>query len=308
VPSDGAFLIQQDFTVDLMKDAFAEGQLAGDCSSTEVGANSDGLRVAYVDETSRATGSRWGGVQIYRGAEADAATAKKPKIGEWEARVYDLIGLAYMTERLLADAPAMQSVFSQAFTSEFSFVIDDEIVRGTGAGQCLGLKNSAALVTVTKETGQTAATVLAENIIKMWARLLPRAKAGATWYVNQEVEQQLQTMQIGTGTSGQLVYMGPGGLSGNQYGTIYGRPVKVTEQCDAPGTVSDVILANLRQAYQIVTKGGLQAADSIHVRFVNNERTFRWISRVGGAPRLKSALTPYKGSNTLSDHVMLGAR
>jgi HK97 family phage major capsid protein len=310
VPSDGSFLIQQDFVVDLTKDAFNEGQLAADCSSTEVSASSDGLRVAYVDETSRATGSRWGGIQIYRGAEADSATAKKPKIGEWETRVYDLIGLAYMTERLLLDAAAMQSVFSQGFASEFAFVVDDEIVRGTGAGQCLGIVNSPALVTVTKETGQLAATVVAENISKMWARLMPRAKAGASWYINQEVEQQLQFMQIGTGVSAQLVYMPPGGFSGQKYGTIYGAPVKVVEQCSAPGTVGDIILANLRQAYQLVTKGGLQAMDSIHVRFINNERTFRWVSRVGGAPRLKSALTPYKGSAsaTLSDHVVLGTR
>ena len=308
VPSDGAFLIQKDFATDLVKDTFNEGQLAADCSSTPISENSDGLLVAYIDETSRATGSRWGGVQVYRGAEADSATAKKPKIGEWEARVYDLIGLAYMTERLLRDAPAMQSVFSDAFVSEMAFTIDDEIIRGTGAGQILGLKNSPALVTVPKETGQLAATVVVENIQKMWGRLLPRAKPGAAWYINQEVEQQLQNFQIGTGATATLVYMPAGGISGAQYGTIYGRPVKVVEQCDAPGTVSDIILMNGKQAMKLVTKDGLQADNSIHVRFVNNERTFRWIMRVGGAPRLKSALTPYKGVNTLSDHIMLAAR
>ncbi len=307
VPSDGAFLIQQDFSVDLMKEAMGEGQLANKCSTTEVSANSDGLQVAYVDETSRATGSRWGGIQIYRGAEADAATAKKPKIGEWECRVQDLIGAAYMTERLLQDAPAMASVFEEGFRAEFAFVIDDEIIRGTGAGQCLGIKNAGATVSQAKESGQLAATVIAENIINMWSRLTPRSKSRAEWFINQEVEPQLQTMQIGTGTSGQLVYMAPGGLSGSSYGTIYGRPVNVVEQCDAPGTVSDIFLADLSQ-FKLVTKGGVQGDNSIHVRFLNNERAFRWIARISGAPKLKQPVTPYKGTKTLSPFVTLAAR
>ena len=307
VPSDGAFLIQQDFTVDLTKDMFGEGSLAAECSSTEVSDNSDGLLVAYVDETSRATGSRWGGIQVYRAAEAETATAKKPKIGEWEARVFDLIGLAYMTERLLRDAPAMQSVFEEGFRAENAFTIDDEIIRGNGAGQCLGWLNSPALVSQAKESGQTADTVVAENIINMWGRLLPRAKARANWYINQEIEKQLLTMQIGTGASGQLVYMPAGGLSGAQYGTIYGRPVKILEQCSAPGDVGDIILAD-PTGFKLVTKDGTQQAESIHVKFLTNERTFRWVTRVGGRPKLKSALTPYKGTLTLSDHVALAAR
>jgi HK97 family phage major capsid protein len=307
VPSDGAFLIQQDFSVDLMKEGFNEGQLAAKCSTTEVSGSSDGLLVAYVDETSRATGSRWGGIQIYRAAEADSATAKKPKIGEWELRLADLIGAAYMTERLLQDAPAMQSVFNEGFLSEFAFVIDDEIIRGTGTGQCMGLKNSGATVSQTKESGQAVGTVVAENIINMWSRLTPRSKKNAEWYVNQEVEPLLQSMQIGTGASGQLVYMAPGGLSGSAYGTIYGRPVNVVEQCDAPGTVGDIILADLSQ-YKLITKGGIQGDSSIHVRFLNNERTFRWIARVSGAPKLKTPITPDKGTKTLSPFVTLAAR
>jgi HK97 family phage major capsid protein len=307
VPSDGSFLIQQDFSVDLLKESMGEGQLASRCSTTEVSANSDGLEVAYIDETSRATGSRWGGIQIYRGAEADSATAKKPKIGEWTLRLADLIGAAYMTERLLADAPAMQSVFEEGFKAEFAFVVDDEIIRGTGAGQCMGILNATCTVSQAKESGQVADTVVAENIINMWSRLLPRSKPNSAWFINQELEPQLQSMQIGTGASGQLVYMPAGGLSASPFGSIYGRPVVVVEQCSAKGDVGDIILADLSQ-YKLITKGGVQGDNSIHVRFLNNERTFRWIARVNGAPKMKQTVTPYKGALTLSPFVTLAAR
>ena len=309
VGGDGGFLIQKDFTVDLMKEGFESGALSSRCSVTEIGANSDGLEVVTIDEKSRATGSRWGGVQIYRAAEADTVTAKKPKIKKWESRLEDLMGVAYLTERLLQDAPAMASVFQEAFRDEFGFVLDDEIFRGTGAGQCLGILNAPVTVSVAKETGQLADTVVAENISNMWARILPRSKARGFWFINTEVNPQLDQLQIGTGTSGQLVYMPAGGLSESPFGRIKGRPVIEIEHCSALGDVGDICFLDLTQ-YKLITKGGIQAADSIHVRFLYNERTFRWVSRVNGAPKHNSPITPYKGAaaNTLSPFVTLAAR
>lgn len=307
VGADGGFLIRKDFSATLISEAFETGILSQRCDSQEISANADGLEVPYVNETSRATGSRWGGVQVYRRAEADTVTATKPGLGLWECRLEDMMGLAYVTERLMQDAGAMAGVFSRAFRSEMGFKLDDEIYRGTGTGQCLGVLTSDALVTVAKETGQAADTVVAENIINMWSRLLPRSKANAVWVINTEVTPQLHQMQIGTGASGQLVYLPPGGLSGAPYGTIYGRPVLEVEQASALGDLGDIALLDLSQ-YMLITKGGIAEDQSIHVRFIYNERALRWTTRVNGAPKIKSALTPYKGSKTLSPFVTLAAR
>jgi HK97 family phage major capsid protein len=134
-----------------------------------------------------------------------------------------------------------------------------------------------------------------------------RWRTSATWFINQNVESQLQNMQIGLGVSGALVYMPPGGLSGVPYGTIFGRPVQPIEQCATLGTVGDIILFAPQQ-YKLIRKGGLQSDMSIHVKFTSNERTFRWIMRVNGGPKLKTAITPYKGSETLSSMVTLATR
>ena len=311
VGGDGGFLIQKDFAVDLTKEGFESGALASRCSQTEIGPNADGLEVVVIDEKSRATGSRWGGVQVYRRAEAESATATKPKISKWESRLEDLLGLAYMTDRLLQDAPAMAAVFQEAFSDEFSFVIDDEIFRGTGAGQMMGVLNAPVTVSQAKETGQDAATIVADNILNMWARVLPRSKASSVgaWFINTETTPQLTKMQIGTGVSGQLVYMPPGGLSGSPYGSIYGKPVVEIETASALGTVGDISYLDLSK-YKLITKGGIQATDSIHVRFLFNERTFRWITRINGAPKFNSPITPYKATSgkTLSSFVTLATR
>jgi len=60
--------------------------------------------------------------------------------------------------------------------------------------------------------------------------------------------------------------------------------------------------------YYLATKGGMKFASSMHVQFLTDEMTFRVTYRVDGKPALSSAITPYKGSSTLSPFVGLAAR
>ena len=306
VGSDGGFLVQHDFSADLFKRAYETGILASRCMPIEISANSNGVEAPFIDETSRANGSRWGGVQVYRRGESDTVTATRPKIGKWQLELEDMMAIAYATDRSLEDASALGQIFSEAFSDEFAFKLDDEIVRGNGAGQCLGIINSGCVVTTAKEASQTADTVNANNIVKMWARMWPRSKANAVWLINPELMEQLPLMTLGTGTVNML-FMPPGGLTTAMFGTLFGRPVIEVEQCSGIGDLGDIILADLSQ-YVLARKGGLKADQSMHVRFLYTEQAFRWVTRVNGQPKWKSALTPYKGTKTLSPFVMLEAR
>ncbi len=308
VGPDGGFMIKKDYAIELISKGEKAGALSSRCSTQEISGDSDSLEVVTLDEYSRATGSRWGGVRVYRKAEADTVNASQPKLGTWERRLEDMMGLAYLTDRLMQDASAIGTVFDEGFTEEFAFKLDDEILRGTGAGQCLGLIGHPATIAVAKETGQAAKTIVAENIMNIWARCPYRHRARGAWFYNVEAEPQLQQMQIGTGTSAQLVYLPPGGLRGAaDFGTIYGRPCIPIEQADALGTLGDIGFYDLGE-YKLITKGGIAADNSIHVRFIYNERALRWVLRVNGAPKWKTVLTPYKGANTLSPYLMIAAR
>lgn len=305
VASDGGYLIQKDFTTALLSRMNTLGEVKNRVTTIGVSPNADGLKAPVVDETSRATGSRWGGVQVYWGAEADAATAKKPKLRIMEWNLHDLIGLAYATNRLLQDASALGSIFSQAFSEEMNFMIEDSLIRGTGAGQPLGLLNASCTVSVAKETGQAAATIVYENLVKMYARLWSRSRANAVWFINQDVEPQLNLL-LHQGATGVIpaafITLGPDGVL-----RIMGKPVIPVEYCSTLGTVGDIILADMTQ-YVAIDKGGIQSDQSIHVRFTTNENTFRFIYRYDAQPTWSSALTPYKGSNTLSPFITLATR
>lgn len=304
VPADGGFAVQTDFSTALLDKAHQTGIIASKVFRIPLGENSNSIKLPAIDETSRVTGSRWGGIQVYYAAEADTVTAKKPKFRLVELSLKKLFGLSYATDELLQDFSAYEAILNRALPEEFGFQIDDDILNGTGAGKPLGINNHPALVVVAKEAAQAAASVVAANVLKMFARMPARLIAGAEWFLNQDVLPQLPQMVIGT----QPVYMPPTGMVGaSPFGTLLGRPINVIEQAETVGTQGDIIFANFGE-YVMIEKGGLQSASSMHVRFLNDEMTFRWTLRLDGQPGWNAALTPAKGANTLSPFVELAVR
>jgi len=307
VGSDGGFLIQQDLTTKLYEDLFGNGLIAGQCEKLPISANSNSIKVNGFDETSRAS-STAGGIIVYHDEEAGLKTASKPKFRKVELSLKKLIGMCYLTDELIMDAPAMETRVSSAFQSAFNFQIQDDIINGTGAGMALGIMNAGCLVSVAKETGQGAATIVAENIVKMYSRRFAAQTANYAWYYNQDIEPQLFLMSAAVGTGGTPIYMPPGGLSASPYGRLMGLPAYAIEQCATLGTQGDIILANFRDGYLMAEKGGLQQDMSIHVRFLYDESVLRFVLRMDGQPWRASALTPYKGSNTQSHFITLDTR
>jgi HK97 family phage major capsid protein len=301
-PSDGGFLVQQDFVTELLKRTYETGILASRAKKIPISTNANGMKINAVDEDSRANGSRWGGVQTYWEGEADELTGSKPKFRQLELSLKKLTGLCYATDELLQDAAALEAVIRQAFAEEFGFKIDDAILDGSGEGEPLGILKSGAIVKVEKEKDQTD-IITVENLIKMWNRLWARSRANAVWYINQELEPYLYTLKLGD----KPVYIPAGGLSEKPYGTLFGRPVIPLEQCSAAGDIGDIVLADIGQ-YLLIDKGGVKAASSIHVRFLYDESVFRFIYRVDGKPIWNKPLTPYKGSSSVSPFVTLAKR
>lgn len=306
VPSDGGFLVRHDYSTMLLDRAIEEAMLAPLCTEIPIGAEADGLDMPYIKETSRAEGSRWGGVQVYWRAEADTVTASQPEFDFHDLRLQELMGIAYATNRLLRDARALESVFELAFASEMSFKLDDAIFRGNGVGKPLGITNSSGpRAQQAKETGQAADTIVSENISKMWTRVLSKSKGRGVWLYNSEVSEQFDGMFYPAGTGGiatRVVTYNDDGVA-----RIKGRPAMEIEQASALGDEGDLVFADLTR-YVLIRKDGLDAQESMHVRFLYGENTFRWTMRVNGKPVDESEITPYKGSNTQSAFVTLANR
>lgn len=307
VPADGGFFVQTDHSQNLFQLAHDMGELMQRVRSIPIGANSNGLTMNAIDETSRATGSRFGGIQGYWVAEGNTITTSKPTFRQMELRLNKLAAAMYATDELLADTTALGAVAEQAVSEEIMWLTEDSYLNGTGSGQPKGILNSNALVTISKETGQDANTIVAQNIFKMWSRMWSRSRRNAVWFINQDIEPQLFGLELPIGTGGVPVYLPPGGLSESPYGRLMGRPVIPIEYSATLGTVGDIMLLDLSQ-YLTIDKGDVESAESIHVQFLTDEMTFRWIYRIDGQPAWRSALTPANGSNTQSPFIALATR
>jgi len=307
VPADGGFLVQTDFVSELLRRTYDTGVLPSRCKKFQISTNANKISMPAVAETSRADGSRWGGIQAYWKDEAAAKSESAPKFRKVELELNKLVGLVYLTDELLEDASMLNSFVSEGFAEEFGFKLDDAIINGTGVGQPLGILNAPALVTLTPPVGQTATTITYNNVSNMRSRLYTRSWPSAAWFINQNCEVELDNMVMPAGAGAVPVYLPPTGVSGSRYNTLYGAPVIPIEQCQTLGTVGDIILADLSQ-YILIDKGPMQSAASIHVKFTYDETCLRFVYRCDGQPWWVSALTPKNSTDTVSPFVVMGTR
>jgi HK97 family phage major capsid protein len=308
VSSDGGFMVQQTFVKGLMDSIMAKSTTLSRITTIPIGAGFNGIEMTALAETSRANGSRFGGARAYWANEGGTATATKPKLRTINMKLEKLLAFAYVTEELMRDASALEAFVRKVYSDEMAFVLDDAIFNGTGVGQPLGILNCPALVSVAKETGQAADTIVFQNLSKMWSRLAPAAQTRAVWFVNQELQPELDSMALAVGTGGVPVYMPAGGISASPYATIKGRPVIPVEQCTKLGDKGDIYLCDMSD-YIGIDKGGLEADTSMHVQFLYDEQVFRFRYRFNGTPYTNAAVvSKANASFSVSPYVTLAER
>lgn len=302
IDAEGGYLVETDKASSILTSAIETGVLASRCTQQPIGAMADSFSYLAADDRDRSDG-KINGIQVYRKGEADTMTAGgKAKLKEREIRVEDMYGLIYVTNRMLRDALAMAEYTKRVLREQLAFKLDYEIFQGNGAGQCLGIINSGLIVTVSKESSQTADTINATNAIKMLARFKGDISR-ACWFVNQDCLPQFPLMTVGD----QPVFIPGGSFANAPFGMLLGLPIVPIEFCKTVGDLGDIVLGDFSQ-YLLVRKGGVEEAESMHVKFTTDEMAFRFIVRNNGQPMHDSPITPLNGSNTLSPFVVLEAR
>ena len=307
--AQGGYLVPAGFVAQLLQTALEMSIVKG--RATQIPVSTNRVTIPAVVDADHST-NFFGGIIVYRTGEAAAKTAKKPALGQVALTLHKLTGLCYVSDELLEDSPiSLQPVLNSLFGQSISFEEDDDYLMGSGAGRPLGAFNAAnpSLVAQAIETGQAAATIVFQNIVNMWSRVHPACMRNAVWVANNECFPQLATMSMAVGTGGVPVYIPANGAAGTPFGTLMGRPLILSEKMQALGTQGDIGIADFTQ-YLVANKAGgaLKAASSIHLKFDYDEVAFRWVLRYDGQPWWLSAITPKRGSSTLSPFVVLAVR
>jgi HK97 family phage major capsid protein len=250
------------------------------------------------------TSSVSGGFVVYRRAETQTQEASRTQFEQVTLNAHPLMGVAYATNELLTDSPtSFAAIVAQGFRSEFGSKIANEKIRGTGVGEMEGVLTSPALISVTKETGQAADTIVYENIKKMYARCWGRGRA--VWIYNDDCLVQLMSLVQVVGVGGIPVWQ-PSATVGEP-ATLMGLPAFSSEHCSTLGDAGDIMLVNWAE-YLEGTYQPMKSDESMHVRFLYNEGTFRFTMRTDGRCWWRTALTPKNSAVTLSPIVALAAR
>lgn len=300
---DGGFLIPPQFASDIFTLALGEDSLLPYCDVVDLDAGNS--MVFPKDET-----TPWGtdGIRMYWQAEAGSGTQTKPKLGTLSLRLHKLLGLVPMSDELVADARALNGYLPKKLGNSLRWKLNEAIINGTGAGQPEGVVSSAAVVTVSKDSGQATLTLSALNVANMRSQLPnPASYGGAIWLIHPTAMGALLTLN-NSGFPYFMPWSGPRGVVQQAPNDmLWGRPIVYSQHAAAFTSLGDVQLHDLSY-YQVITKGGPQMATSLHLYFDADATAFRLTYRVDGKPKISTSITQAKGSTKLSPFLQLQAR
>ena len=249
-------------------------------------------------DTSHAT-SVAGGIVVARRAETAAATDSRMSFSQVTLNATWHGGVTYASDEVLADsAISLVSVIGQSYADAFRGAMLNEKIRGTGTSEPQGVIGAAATISVARET---TSEINFADILNMRSRCW--GFGNAIWICNHDAYPALRQMVSG-GTYPALVYQ-PSVVEGRP-DSLEGRPIFYSEYASSFNAAGDLMLCDWSQ-YLWGTLGGMNSAESIHVRFVNAERAFRFSMRSDGQPWWAAALTPAESSTTMSPYVILAA-
>lgn len=306
IPDAGGFLVPEEFRQQLLMLELEDSVVLP--RATVIPMSSASLTFPTVDATSNVS-SVYGGIVVYRTEEGEEFVESQAKFGRVKLDPTKQTALAYVTNEVIRDGGgALNSFLMNAMPKAMAFAADYDYLTASGAGEPLGALNTGnpGLIVVAKETGQAATTIVWENVLRMYARMLPSSIGRAVWVASPDTFVELATMALSVGTGGSAVWITD--AHGAPQLTLLGRPVIMTEKTPgALGAQGDLSFVDFG-FYLVGRRDAMSIDTSAHVKFTSDQTTIRVIERNDGRPWLTSAITPKNGGATLSPFVTLAVR
>ena len=296
----GEFIIPEGFANEIFKVALDNANFVAQTRQFQVAGNT--LNIPYRVDKNHTSGNVLGGLTLYWTEAQGSITATDLKFGKVSMRLNKLAGLMPVDNEFMEDAPmGVDVMIRDVFGEAAGFELDRVLLKGTGAGQPLGVKNAAALLTQAKKTSQAGDTVVVDNIFGMYAKLWNRSRQNAQWIYSPNVLPQLLLMTLGDFP----VYLPGNNVFGRPTDTILGMNAIENEHAETVGDKGDIYLIDWSQ--YITIQKGANFAESAHLYFDSDRMAFRITLRIDGQPWWETNLT-LANSVEKSPFVTLAAR
>lgn len=222
-------------------------------------------------------------------SEGVVLSQQKPKLNLTSFNVKKLIALVPVSDQLLEDSDALAAYLPIAMQTAVTRKVNDAIMNGTGAGTALGILKSGALITVAKESAQTADTINDANVENMLGRAID--PMSSIWVMNPRCYGHASNHLSGFDGATR---------------TLAGLPIVTTDSCSELGEFGDIVLADMN--WYLAAQKTPQLNQSMHLWFDQDMTAFRLTFRVDGSPVIAAPVTPPNSPVTRSHFVALAQR
>jgi HK97 family phage major capsid protein len=220
--------------------------------------------------------------------EGSTKPTREPTFGQRLLTMYKYAAITQFGDELLGDD------FTGELPSEVTTAVGGQIVNkmneditidGTGSSQPLGAlnDNNSALIAVNRSTANTFTAADAFSMYQQHTH-----GPNSVWMVSRRLLAKLFALQ----TTNNTMVTWIANLRDKPQMLLLGLPVIVTDLLPTIGTKGDVALVN-GDFYAMGLRQALTVESSIHVAFVQDVTTYRFVARGGGIP-LPTSTYAYK--------------
>jgi HK97 family phage major capsid protein len=301
VGASGGFLVPTEFLASMQ--AVMGEQSIVRSRATTIRMRRRAIQLPVLDQTGTTSGvPHWfGGMQFYWEEEAAAKTKTEAEFRQVELVAHKLIGYTRASDELLDDSAISLSDFlsgPMGMAGGVAWMEDYAFLRGTGAGQPLGIINAGATIV---EPRLAAGTIGFDDVADMMEDFLPTGRG--VWIVTQSAMSEIIQM---SGPAGNASYIWQPNARDGIPGSMLGFPVIWTEKLPLLGTQGDILLADL--SYYLIGDRQATTIESTQFDYWRYDQTsWRAVHRVDGQPWLSAPLTYQDGTTQVSPFVILGA-
>lgn len=303
VGASGGFLVPTEFLAALQsvgpEDAIIRPR------ATKIRMRRRAIDIPVLDQTGTTAGvPHWfGGMLFYWAEEATQKTITTAQFRKVTLTAHKIIGYTRSSDELLDDAAISLSDFlagPMGFAGGTVWHEDYSFLRGTGAGQPLGIINAGATITVARAA---AGAVSYTDLVNMVENFLPSATG--MWVAHQSVLSNLMLMQDAAGGAAGTGTFIWGSAADGVPARLLGMPIVFTEKTPRIGVAGDIMLIDPK--YYLL--GDRQATTIESTKFdqwAYDQTSWRVVHRVDGQPWLSAPLTYQDGTSQVSPFVILG--
>lgn len=259
-----------------------------------------------------------GGILASWTAEAATRAESEPQFRQTQLTAWELSFYTVASNTLLADnAVGLDSLLTQLFSAAIGWYTDYAYLRGSGAGQPLGIINAPALIAVTRLNPAHFTFIDVATMMGNFYWML-RGSNACCWVISPSVIPEVLRFNDMSGIQttegfGRVMFVPidrgaqadiPTSAGVQSLGYLLGFPVIVSEKLPALGTQGCVLFCDFSK-YLLGTRQELQIDVSPHVNFLKNQMTWRVIWRGDGQPWLNNSITLADGTSKVSPFLTL---